>query len=299
MVNNSTNNSTICYSFIIPHKNTPLLLKRCVDSIPVRTDVQIIVVDDNSDEGKKPQLQREDVEIICLNALQSKGAGRSRNIGLQKAAGNWLLFPDCDDYYASGFLDILDTYKEKDVDVLYFNSEYRDGVSMESLPQLTFQKDFAEYDDSSYSKERIKFHHNVPWTKMVRRDYVIHNNILFEEVVNGNDILFSMLVGFCTNKIEVVKNALYIYLRNSNGLTQKKQTGEELLCIIKHCFQINKFYDYINHEEWKWPIVKKILYYVNYVGLQNLFTSINKLILAYEERNEWVLIMDKHLNSIK
>ena len=36
------------YSIIIPHKNIPQLLKRCLDSIPQRDDVQIIVVDDNS-----------------------------------------------------------------------------------------------------------------------------------------------------------------------------------------------------------------------------------------------------------
>ena len=38
----------INYSIIIPHKNIPNLLQRCLDSIPNREDVQIIVVDDNS-----------------------------------------------------------------------------------------------------------------------------------------------------------------------------------------------------------------------------------------------------------
>jgi len=39
----------INYSIIIPHKNIPHLLVRCLDSIPQREDVQIIVADDNSD----------------------------------------------------------------------------------------------------------------------------------------------------------------------------------------------------------------------------------------------------------
>ena len=42
----------INFSFIIPHKNTPDLLQKCLDSIPRRDDVQIIVVDDNSDADK-------------------------------------------------------------------------------------------------------------------------------------------------------------------------------------------------------------------------------------------------------
>lgn len=42
----------INYSIIIPHKNIPDLLQRCLNSIPRRTDIQIIVVDDNSDPKK-------------------------------------------------------------------------------------------------------------------------------------------------------------------------------------------------------------------------------------------------------
>ena len=38
----------INYSFIIPHRNVPHLLQRCIDSIPKRDDIQIIIVDDCS-----------------------------------------------------------------------------------------------------------------------------------------------------------------------------------------------------------------------------------------------------------
>ena len=40
----------INYSIIISHKNIPDLLSRCLDSIPKREDIQIIVVDDNSED---------------------------------------------------------------------------------------------------------------------------------------------------------------------------------------------------------------------------------------------------------
>ena len=41
---------TFNYSIIIPHRNIPQLLQRCIDSIPSRDDLQIIIVDDNSDD---------------------------------------------------------------------------------------------------------------------------------------------------------------------------------------------------------------------------------------------------------
>ena len=43
-------NHGIKFSFVIPHKNTPELLQKCLNSIPDRDNIQVIVVDDNSDK---------------------------------------------------------------------------------------------------------------------------------------------------------------------------------------------------------------------------------------------------------
>ena len=111
------------YTIIIPHKNCPDLLKRCVDSIPVRDDVQIIVVDDNSDEDKKPSLERKGLEVVLLDAASSKGAGRARNVGLKHAKGKWLLFADADDYYTDNLSKFLDKYADDDTtDIVYLNA---------------------------------------------------------------------------------------------------------------------------------------------------------------------------------
>ena len=45
------NFTSINYSIIIPHKNIPELLVRCLNSIPEREDIQVIVVDDCSDDA--------------------------------------------------------------------------------------------------------------------------------------------------------------------------------------------------------------------------------------------------------
>ena len=57
------------YSIIIPHKNIPKLLQRCLDSIPERDDVQVIIVDDNSDPAivdfeHFPGLQRKNTIVV-------------------------------------------------------------------------------------------------------------------------------------------------------------------------------------------------------------------------------------------
>ena len=61
----------INYSIIIPHKNIPNLLQRCLDSIPIRDDTQVIVVDDDSnselvDFSNFPGVDQPNVEIVYL-----------------------------------------------------------------------------------------------------------------------------------------------------------------------------------------------------------------------------------------
>lgn len=90
--------STIRYSVIIPHKDIPDLLDRLLHSIPKREDVEIFVVDDNSD----PQIMagyKELEGVRYFYTRESCGAGYARNIALREARGEWLLFADADDYF--------------------------------------------------------------------------------------------------------------------------------------------------------------------------------------------------------
>ena len=83
------------------------MLLRCLGSIPIREDVQVIVADDNSDITEV-----DDVNLFSLpekyphvefiwgkNENGRKGAGYARNLGLEKAKGKWLVFADADDFF--------------------------------------------------------------------------------------------------------------------------------------------------------------------------------------------------------
>lgn len=115
----------INYSFIIPHKNTPDLLQKCLDSIPRRDDVQIIVVDDNSDEDKVdfssfPGLDDPTVEVYLTK--EGKGAGYARNVGLKHAVGKWLVFADADDFFTGKINLLLDNNTSSESDVVFFKN---------------------------------------------------------------------------------------------------------------------------------------------------------------------------------
>ena len=95
----------VLFTIIIPHKNIPRLLERLIKSIPMRDDLEIIVVDDYSDSNfvdfvNFPGKDRKNF-LLLLNEGE-KGAGHARNFALPYAKGKWVLFADSDDYYNIG-----------------------------------------------------------------------------------------------------------------------------------------------------------------------------------------------------
>ena len=260
------------YSIIVPHKNAPELLQRCIASIPQRDDVQIIVVDDNSDERKKPDVKRKGVEVILLDSVNSNGAGHARNVGLSHAKGKWILFADCDDYYHNGFMDILEEHVGCPVDVVFYSCTRTDDkgnvVSVEKL------------DDSQI--DMIKYKRHEPWGKMIRKSFIDDYNIHFEECINGNDIFFSQQVGYFCKQYLLENRPVYNYVLNPSSLLHRKRNSNAFyLCILNHRVQLNSFYDYILHKDWKRPLFVTFMVMLRKRGLAAFLQTLRQFISHY------------------
>lgn len=114
------------FSIIIPHYDIPDLLMRCLKSIPVSEEIQVIVVDDNSPDAdtyleRYPELSRPYLEFI--RTIKGGGAGYARNVGLDHAKGKWLLFADADDFYVDNMYEIITSYIGSKADVICFKKE--------------------------------------------------------------------------------------------------------------------------------------------------------------------------------
>src|SRR5699024_10534236 len=102
-------------TIIIPHYNSPVLLERLLKTIPQTKEIQVIVIDDNSDEIYKEkylEIKKEhniNIEYLC-NYSNKKGAGSCRNIGLERVLGEWVLFADADDYFTEDFFEVIQKY---------------------------------------------------------------------------------------------------------------------------------------------------------------------------------------------
>ncbi len=236
------------YSFIIPHKNCPDLLQRCIASIPQREDIQIIVVDDNSDEDKFPRNVRADVDLISISKQDSKGAGHARNVGMEKAVGRWVLFADADDFYSDGFMDILDGYVDSSYDVVYFNFMLEVGCLLKEEDKALWAK--TQNGISQRDADYVRYRFHVPWNKMISKNFIREHHICFEETIIGNDVQFSLMLGFCLEKYEIIDKPLYHYYTNNQSLSFGKRSIDKLMVIIEGWYKVNAFNVFIQHQEW-------------------------------------------------
>lgn len=217
----------INYSIIIPHKNIPDLLRRCLNSIPRRDDIQIIVVDDNSDEDKVdfkhfPGVGEKCVEVYFTK--EGRGAGYARNVGLKHAKGKWLLFADADDFYNQHFIEVLDTYKDADIDILYYSVNSVDSDTLEVSDRGNDISNLVDNikDINSHELELLRYSLWVPWNKMFRADFIHALQLTFDEIVAGNDALFVVKAGHFAKNIQVAPQKIYCVTYRRNSLTYKR-----------------------------------------------------------------------------
>ena len=244
--------NNIIYSLIIPHHNTPNLLERCLNSIPSRNDLQIIIVDDNSNDeivdfDKFPGSERQDV--CCIFDKEGKGAGHARNLGLKYAQGEWLLFADADDMYTPAMTDLLDRYKlEKSIDIVFFDVEkIDDNNNRSSIPLNRYISNYVKGKGDSL--EVLKYRYYSPWSRMFRRKLQVDNNLFFEELPFSNDMMFVLNMTKQAKSFDVFNDVIYLYYLPKNGSITKKRYEDKKYNYLRATkpFKLKKFCDSISY----------------------------------------------------
>ena len=215
----------VLFTIIIPHKNIPRLLERLIKSIPMRDDLEIIVVDDYSDSNfvdfvNFPGKDRKNF-LLLLNEGE-KGAGHARNFALPYAKGKWVLFADSDDYYNIGFNDFLDDYVNSDADIIYFNANSVDTDTYEPSNRADHLNEFIdEYEKDRERGELIMRHmFTEPWCKMIRRSIIVKHDVVFDDTSIHEDVKFSCMIGLYAKTILVDNRQLYCVTTRINSLSR-------------------------------------------------------------------------------
>lgn len=288
------------YSIIIPHHNSPSLLQRLLNSIPERDDLEVIVVDDNSDKDKKAYSQRTDVKIVYIDEKQTRGAGKARNEGIAVSEGKWLLFADADDFYADGFIEVLDKYVDSNYDVVYFDASSKDSDTLKDSNRTdNLNIIICDYVSGISNEDEIRYKVHVPWNKMVNRSLIDKYDICFEEVAQGNDAMFSFLVGYYADKIYVIPQKLYVYTLTQNSITTKKKKSDELLlCGLENYFKQKQFLKKVGHSDWLRSFPHYLYFVYKLRGLSGLLRVLKVFVTNTQtirrSKHKYVEITNKH-----
>ena len=116
------------YSVIIPVYNAARTLRRCLDSLVDQSfdDYELLLINDGSTDGSDAICREYANAYSCIRYFPKENGGVSsaRNLGLEQAKGEYILFVDSDDYVAETYLETINrAVSETHPDLLIFGAE--------------------------------------------------------------------------------------------------------------------------------------------------------------------------------
>jgi len=249
------------YSIIIPHYNSVALLERLLKSIPERTDTEVLVIDDGSDDAEWERLCSLPLRSnVCVFRIMHGGAGKARNIGMDIAKGERIIFADADDYFSDMLDGLLTVHGNDAYDISFFRTDSVCGdTGRKADRHLWFQRlvDNQLNFPSAHNRNKLLLHFTPPWGKIYSADFLRKHGLRFEEVMISNDILFSVYAGTVAENIGLFDEKLYVVTVTPGSLTNTK-TPERLLSSLDTVQKANDYLRAINKRRYQFSV----LYYL-------------------------------------
>lgn len=203
-------------SIIVPVFNIEKYIERCLLSLVNQTlqEIEILCIDDGStDESAQiiDSLQKQYPDKIKVFHIENKGVSNARNIGLEKAQGEYIGFVDGDDYVRSDMYEKLyNKALEEKSDIV--SSSY---VSLfEKKSHIIHSGDMEFYGKSVYdSPQLLACDVSFLWNKIYKRSMLEEHNLKFKALRIFEDMLFVDESFLVANRISKVDEPFYYYRR--------------------------------------------------------------------------------------
>lgn len=250
-------------SVIVPVYNVEEYLPCCIESIIKQTyrNLEIIIVDDGSTDCSLKICQKysEKDKRIHLYTKINGGLSSARNLGLDKANGDFVSFVDSDDWielsmYETLIKNLLDSHADMAVCQI-FNCDYK---KLKKIPtqddgKKIILKGFYTYLNYIFAPQKPEIRFEV-WNKLYKKNLV--NDIRFKNSQIFEDIYYTRKVLETAKSIVCINIPLYNYRVNRPGSTcrsfdiSRLSKQDELNDIIKilddgnHPDLLRKYVDY-------------------------------------------------------
>lgn len=221
------------YSILVPVYNKEELLKKYFKYIENQTfkDYEVVVVDDCSNDNSYIYLyniaQHHD-NIKVLRNQKNLGIGMTRNVLLDNAQGEYIIFVDPDDYIEIDLLSEIDK-ENNDLDIIRFQNI----IEPMTEEQNRIEKNKNKYRYSceptgiiSGEEALLRWHigerkiNTFPWTYAIKKE--LYNGVQYPNVCILEDFPVTPYLIAKAKKVKAIDFTGYHYKKYDNSISSKK-----------------------------------------------------------------------------
>jgi glycosyltransferase involved in cell wall biosynthesis len=213
-------------SVIVPvYNNGPFLAAKCMESLQRSAcwpELEVILVDDGSTDGSTPRICEElarhhaNVRVFRFEEGGSGSASRPRNKGIELATAPFVSFLDPDNEISVGGYDVLlSIHREQEEEGLPvdFVSGYQvkvGRVNTRTGVHSVQRSSVLERPRTRYLEEG-RFPVVSTQAAVIRRQFLLDNQLRFVEGAAGQDTLFGWQVLAAAGRVAFTRNAFILY----------------------------------------------------------------------------------------
>lgn len=261
-------------SIIIPVYNTEKHLKKCFDSIinQNNSEIEVVVVNDGSTDNSEVIIKEytsKYKDVFTYYKKDNTGVSDTRNFGVEKATGKYIMFLDSDDYIDKKLYNNIKKYIDEDIELIKYKMQRVDENDkiLEIVPGATFDKITGEEGFNKLYGTDVLL--DSPCVYIIKKDIFVRNNLKFKVGTEHEDFGLIPFVIVLAKSMVSTNFYGYYYVQSQGSLMR----NENYKKTIKRVYDALGHYDNAKEYSQKINISKLthdniMIYYTNAVILK-------------------------------